>query len=222
MFLNLSKLVGLATLLAGFTASNVVDAASGLIDLGVKPTGSVSHDGIANGIDLRILPIGDGVVAGLGSSDGNGFRAYLKDGLSGANKVEVAIADVFSAIAQQVGELVDLLFEQCPDAAILLAQIIRSGDATQNEAIDAFNDAVPQLPVLNSGKHVRLVDMSSIQANRFSENCFYPDDKGYKLMANQWLDGIKKAVDDGWIKKPVAQAPEPFVAVDQDPLQKRS
>lgn len=34
------------------------------------------------GIELRILPLGASIVAGVGSSDGNGFRAPLQDALA--------------------------------------------------------------------------------------------------------------------------------------------
>lgn len=33
-------------------------------------------------IELRILPLGASIVAGAGSTDGNGFRAHLQDALA--------------------------------------------------------------------------------------------------------------------------------------------
>ncbi|KAL8945567.1 MAG: hypothetical protein Q9183_008045, partial [Haloplaca sp. 2 TL-2023] len=64
--------------------------------------------------------------------------------------------------------------------------------------------------------------MSSIPADQLDKDGIYPNDEAYKLMADRWLEGIKKAIDDGWVKGPVDPAPELLGAVDQDPLQKRS
>lgn len=41
---------------------------------------------IANGLDLRILPVGDSITVGFGSEiggDGDGYRRQLRDDLSG-------------------------------------------------------------------------------------------------------------------------------------------
>ncbi|KKZ66425.1 hypothetical protein EMCG_07853 [[Emmonsia] crescens] len=46
------------------------------------------RDAIARGADLRILPLGDSITYGQGSSDGNGYRLPLYNLLSGRNKVE--------------------------------------------------------------------------------------------------------------------------------------
>ncbi|KLJ06977.1 hypothetical protein EMPG_17534 [Blastomyces silverae] len=48
-----------------------------------------NSDAIARGADLRILPLGDSITYGQGSSDGNGYRLPLYNLLlSGGNKVE--------------------------------------------------------------------------------------------------------------------------------------
>jgi hypothetical protein len=46
----------------------------------------VSHAAtISNGVNLRILPLGDSITYGAGSSDGNGYRLALQNMLSGNN-----------------------------------------------------------------------------------------------------------------------------------------
>ncbi|EQL35950.1 hypothetical protein BDFG_02548 [Blastomyces dermatitidis ATCC 26199] len=48
-----------------------------------------NSEAIAGGVDLRILPLGDSITYGQGSSDGNGYRLPLYNLLlSGGNKVE--------------------------------------------------------------------------------------------------------------------------------------
>ena len=38
---------------------------------------------VANGVALRILPLGDSITWGFRSSDGNGYRAHLRSSLAG-------------------------------------------------------------------------------------------------------------------------------------------
>ena len=49
---------------------------------------SSRRSGIAEGADLRILPLGDSITWGQGSSNGNGYRLQLLNKLSPANTVE--------------------------------------------------------------------------------------------------------------------------------------
>lgn len=91
-----------------------------------------------------------------------------------------------------------------------------------NKEIEAFNIAIALLPVLHSGKHVQVVDMSSIQANQLVEDGIHPNDGAYKFMAGQWLDGIKKAVAQGWVKNPIGPDPKPVKGSDHDCHKKRS
>ena len=46
------------------------------------PTGVATCDRGDPDIELRVLPLGASIVAGVGSSDGNGFRAHLRDALA--------------------------------------------------------------------------------------------------------------------------------------------
>ncbi|KAK2739078.1 hypothetical protein FQN55_009611 [Onygenales sp. PD_40] len=52
------------------------------------PPSLYRRESIAGGVDLRILPLGDSITYGQGSSDGNGYRLPLYNLLSGGNKVE--------------------------------------------------------------------------------------------------------------------------------------
>ncbi|KAL8646858.1 MAG: hypothetical protein Q9210_005893, partial [Variospora velana] len=53
-------------------------------DLNVDRDPLIARDDIAQGIGLRILPLGASIIAGDGSSDGNGFRSYLEQKLAGS------------------------------------------------------------------------------------------------------------------------------------------
>ncbi|KAL8704000.1 MAG: hypothetical protein Q9201_002832 [Fulgogasparrea decipioides] len=69
--------------LQSFTGADAKYLARNLTELGIEASLLVERDDIAPGLRLRILPLGSSIVAGVGSSDGNGFRKFLKDDLLG-------------------------------------------------------------------------------------------------------------------------------------------
>ncbi|KAL8738496.1 MAG: hypothetical protein Q9181_000707 [Wetmoreana brouardii] len=62
--------------------NEIPDLPRNLTELGIEPSVLIERDDIAPGLKLRILPLGSSIVAGVGSSDGNGFRKFLKDDLA--------------------------------------------------------------------------------------------------------------------------------------------
>ncbi|KAL8899223.1 MAG: hypothetical protein Q9207_006304 [Kuettlingeria erythrocarpa] len=48
-----------------------------------NPESLTVRDDVSQGIELRILPLGASITAGQGSSDGNGYREYLQQDLTG-------------------------------------------------------------------------------------------------------------------------------------------
>lgn len=96
-----------------------------------------------------------------------------------------------------------------PDTTILVCQLIGSKDGATNSRIQNFNSMVPRLVEQRPGKHILVVDMTSIKADLLVDGV-HPNDPGYRLMAHKFHEGIKKALEMGWIHKPI----EPHVLPD--------
>ncbi|KAI4141771.1 MAG: hypothetical protein LQ341_003437 [Variospora aurantia] len=78
---GLVTVTGVLVCLAVSTCAQVVPAPQ---DPNVDPDPLIVRDDVAQGIGLRILPLGASIMAGDGSSDGNGFRRYLEQELAGS------------------------------------------------------------------------------------------------------------------------------------------
>ncbi|KAL8959199.1 MAG: hypothetical protein Q9193_003895 [Seirophora villosa] len=113
------------------------------------------------------------------------------------------------AASVRLGNLVDYLLVNCPDAAILLAQLIAARDPGHNTRIAALNSHMVSLVSSRAGKHIMLVDMAIIKENQLTADGIHPNDAAFKIMASQWRDGIQKAVAQGWVKDPVGPDPRP-------------
>ncbi|KAL8884038.1 MAG: hypothetical protein Q9215_007828, partial [Flavoplaca cf. flavocitrina] len=214
------------------------------------PTGVATCDQGDPDIELRILPLGASIVAGVGSSDGNGFRAHLRNALAdmkvefvgtlrsgsmadtyheghsgftisqtedtaltavpfrpnvillhiGTNDLGEGRAD-YNGSTQRLGNLLDFLLDKMPEATILVCQIIGSKDTATNSRIQTFNGMIPRLVEQRLGKHILAVNMTSIKADLLVDGV-YPNDPGYRLMANKFQEGIEQALKLGWIHKP--------------------
>jgi len=93
----------------------------------------VSHaTTISNGVNLRILPLGDSITYGVGSSDGNGYRLALQNMLSGNNVEYVGSQHSGSmtnnsneghsgAVIDQIAQFAYLSLKQLPNVILLMA-----------------------------------------------------------------------------------------------------
>ncbi|KAL8673068.1 MAG: hypothetical protein Q9168_002491 [Polycauliona sp. 1 TL-2023] len=222
-------------------------------------TAVATCDQVNPGIELRILPLGASIVAGTGSSDGNGFRAILRDTLAdskmeyvgtlrsdsmsdnyheghsgftisqtkdtaltavpfqpnvillhvGTNDLGPGRAD-YNGSTQRLGSLLDFLLDEMPKVTILVCQLIGSKDRDTNLRIQNFNSMIPRLVKQRPGKRILVVDMTSITAGLLVDG-IHPNDQGYRLMAQKFHEGIKKAQEMGWVQKPTEphQLPDP-------------
>ena len=131
---------------------------------------------------------------------------------AGTNDVDLQ-RDIENA-PDRLAALVDQLLKRCPDATVLVAQIIGSKSADLQARIDRFNDAVAALinSRAKSGKHVALVDMSRIldPSKDLADNK-HPNDSGYAKMAEAWFAAIEKAEEKEWFGDPLK--PEVTVGV---------
>ncbi|KAL9585488.1 MAG: hypothetical protein Q9212_001494 [Teloschistes hypoglaucus] len=122
---------------------------------------------------------------------------------------------------QHLDDLMVFLLHELPDAVLLVAKIIGSGEPKTNAQIAAFNLAISVwAKVQNDHLHVQIVDMTSIGADQLVDG-IHPNDDAYKFMASQWHDAIKEVVKKGWVKNPVGPDPKPMEGAGQGCHKKR-
>ena len=105
---------------------------------------------------------------------------------------------------ERLGGLIDDLIFACPDATILVAQLIHAADPLYEKRIQIFNNRVPDIVAkrANAGHRVMVADMRSITKQYLGDG-IHPTDAGYKIMADIWFAGIKAAHAKGWIQRPI-------------------
>jgi lysophospholipase L1-like esterase len=113
--------------------------------------------------------------------------------------------DPYADAPTRLGALIDSVIAACPDATILVAQLICNSNSAVQARINTFNAAIPALVAtrVSAGHHVLTVDMSSVTTQYLSDG-LHPNDQGYDLMGDLWFAAIQKAVSNGWIAAPVA------------------
>lgn len=125
---------------------------------------------------------------------------------------------------QHLDDLMTYLLQQLPDATLLVAKIVGSGDPKTNAQIAAYNLAIStwETTVLKNGgpQHIQIVDMTSIQGDQLVDG-IHPNDNAYKFMGSQWHDAIKAVVNKGWIKNPIGPDPKPLDGAGQGCHKKR-
>ncbi|MFE7549312.1 ricin-type beta-trefoil lectin domain protein [Streptomyces gardneri] len=205
---------------------------------------------------LRLMPLGDSITWGVGSSSGNGYRDPLwnrlaakghpldfvgsgrngtmsdpdNEGHSGKRIDEIAgIADSRlgryrpNVVTLEIGTndlrqnyeiptatdrlraLIDRITLAAPDATVLVGTVIISTSADVEANRAAFNAELPAIvqAAQAAGKHVRLVDMSTLTTADLADD-LHPNDNGYKKMADAFDAGVEAANAAGWIKPPVS------------------
>ncbi|EEY16604.1 FG-GAP repeat domain-containing protein [Verticillium alfalfae VaMs.102] len=212
---------------------------------------------IANGVELRVLPIGDSITFGAQSTHGNGYRGELHDLLvQRGNKVNFvgglatgSMADnsheghrafVIDQISNsstvglhaaanivllhagtndmknevdppngptRLKSLIDIIFENSPEAVVFVCQIIPAGPNKYRDAlprIDTFNAAIPNLisEYVSSGKKVFMVSMNKAVSTKDLADNLHPNDIGYTKMANEYYAAIEEADARDWISAP--------------------
>lgn len=117
-------------------------------------------------------------------------------------------ADPYSSAPDRLGALIDEIVAACPDAAVLVAQIINAANANSEARIQTFNAAIPGLVAqrASAGYKVMVVDMSSVTTSDLADG-LHPTDAGYQKMADLWLGGLQAADAKGWIQPPVGPDP---------------
>jgi lysophospholipase L1-like esterase len=110
----------------------------------------------------------------------------------------------------RLSALIDQIVSACPDAAVLVAQIIANGNADAENRVIDFNNQVVRVAMEHyaAGNKVWPVDMSRID-DRELQDGLHPTNDGYFRMAQNWFYAIKQANSFGWIQQPVAGSSRP-------------
>ncbi|KAI9737115.1 MAG: hypothetical protein M1834_000706 [Cirrosporium novae-zelandiae] len=100
----------------------------------------------------------------------------------------------------RLGNLIDEVTEACPDAVVLVAQLIQNAHEENQRRIEQYNKHVLEVVEERAAdnRHVMSVDMSVVKPRYLSDG-LHPNDKGYQIIADVWYAGLVKASDKGWI-----------------------
>jgi lysophospholipase L1-like esterase len=120
----------------------------------------------------------------------------------GTNDIDLSL-DVGNA-PKRLGLLLDRIVQYAPDALIVLAQMVPTTDSTENQAVMAYNAAMPALVKAraDAGQHVILVDMygaftqNPSFAAAYMNDKLHPKDAGYVVMANTWWAALAPLLKD--------------------------
>ncbi|RFU33649.1 hypothetical protein B7463_g2678, partial [Scytalidium lignicola] len=121
---------------------------------------------------------------------------------------------------ERLDNLIDKIISSCPDAAVLVAQIVPNGNAAVNALVQTFNAAIPGIVKTraDAGNHVLVVDMYSALTTADLTDGLHPNDGGYAKMANVWYASLVNAGSMGWIQPPVDVTSIDGGACDGDPI----
>jgi len=103
-------------------------------------------------------------------------------------------------VTGQLGDLIDQIINDAPNALLVVAQITPLGSATNG--VQAYNAAVPAIVQqrIDAGKHLLLVNMSAAftaannNVSALLADGVHPNDQGYAIMAQTWYNAIESVL----------------------------
>jgi hypothetical protein len=106
--------------------------------------------------------------------------------------------DVYASSGQaqmpdRLGALLDKIFAAAPNALLVVGKITPLNNASWNQTIKTYNDAIPGLVQTraNAGKHVIWVDLNTgFTSSMLSSDNIHPNKSGYDFMAGVWYTAI--------------------------------
>src|SRR5690348_3800201 len=89
----------------------------------------------------------------------------------------------------RLSALIDHITATIPNAQVFVATIIPLANASQENAVRAFNATIPGIvqSKVNAGKHVHLVNMHAALTAADLLDGIHPNAAGYTKMANTWF-----------------------------------
>jgi len=106
---------------------------------------------------------------------------------------DIFLEETLENATANVEQMVDILRQSNPDAVILLAQIIPTGYATENERIVPFNGMREELAdeLDDEDSPVIVVDMyNALDPEIHLWDGLHPNEEGETIMAEEWLRGL--------------------------------
>ena len=101
----------------------------------------------------------------------------------------------------RLGNLVDFITAKCPEALLIVAQLIPNANVTVEPRIQAFNAEVPRIVKARArfGKKVVLASMGDVTKSGLLSDGTHPNEIGGREMALNWYGAIVEAGKKGLI-----------------------
>ena len=162
-----------------------------------------------NAVDGQPFPRNNEGYSGATIATGGNQLANRVDAAFAANPPNIVLLHIGTnnlyqglpqGVTGQLGDLIDQVINDAPNALIVVAQITPLGSATNG--VQAYNAAIPAIVQqrVDAGKHLLLVNMSaafSAANNNVSAllaDGVHPNDQGYAVMAQTWYDAIESVL----------------------------
>ena len=112
--------------------------------------------------------------------------------------------DPYRSAPDRLGALIDQIVRACPDAVVLVAQLINNAHAKTEARIKTFNSHVPGVVAqrVKAGHRVMVVNMAPVPVNDLADG-IHPIDAGYNIMGDIWFAALQAADKKGWIRPPI-------------------
>lgn len=137
----------------------------------------------------------NGIAKLVGTSIPN-YKPHIITLMIGTNDINgnINVADA----PNRLGRLLDSIFMQDPNILVVLAQIVPTRTDSTNNAVRAYNAAMPELVAsrVSKGQHIVLVDMykaftddPNYKQSLLGDN-LHPNQAGYNRMAEVWFEAL--------------------------------
>ncbi|WP_437733237.1 SGNH/GDSL hydrolase family protein [Sorangium sp. So ce1335] len=137
----------------------------------------------------------NGIAQLVGTSIPN-YQPHIITLMIGTNDINgnINVADA----PNRLGKLLDSIFMRDPNILVVLAQIVPTRTDATNNAVKAYNAAMPDLVStrVSKGQHIVLVDMYTAFTNdpNYKQSLFadnlHPNQAGYNRMAEVWFQAL--------------------------------
>jgi lysophospholipase L1-like esterase len=125
------------------------------------------------------------------------FHPHIVTLMIGTNDVNISL-DLTNA-PTRLGNLLDRITTDAPNALVVIAQLTPTTNDTTNGRVRTYNNAIPGLVATRvaAGKHIVVVDMygaftaNSSYKTALMNDELHPNDAGYVVMANTWYAAIR-------------------------------